>query len=257
MAAPAAPHDTSQDGARRFWRAPMLSSLPLRLSVIVICVLWTLPTAGLLVTSFRNPQLITKTGWWDAIFNMFATGPVDAPELPERPRRREHGERVPEQPDRDDPVDGHPDHDRGLRGLRLRVDPVPRPRDHVHDRRGAARRAAADGADPDPQDLQRRIAVRHVRRDLAGAHRVRAAARDLPALQLHEPAAARPLRVVRDRRRLGVPDVHPHRAAPVDPGAGRLRDLPVPVGLERPARGAGVPRARARTCRSCRRRCST
>jgi alpha-glucoside transport system permease protein len=50
----------------------MLESLPLRLSVIVICVLWTLPTAGLLVTSFRNPQLITKTGWWEGLLNAFA-----------------------------------------------------------------------------------------------------------------------------------------------------------------------------------------
>jgi len=59
-------------GRSRFWRAPMLESLPLRLSVIVICVLWTLPTAGLLVTSFRNPQLITKTGWWEGLLNAFA-----------------------------------------------------------------------------------------------------------------------------------------------------------------------------------------
>ena len=56
----------------RFWRAPLLNSLPLRLSVLVICFLWTLPTAGLFVTSFRNPQLITKTGWWDGLFNAFA-----------------------------------------------------------------------------------------------------------------------------------------------------------------------------------------
>src|SRR5215208_1143167 len=55
----------------RFWRAPLLNSLPLRISVLVICFLWTLPTAGLLVTSFRNPQLITKTGWWEALFNLF------------------------------------------------------------------------------------------------------------------------------------------------------------------------------------------
>ena len=61
-------------GARarnRFWRAPLLESLPLRLSVIVICLLWTLPTAGLLVTSFRNPVLITQTGWWDALLHAF------------------------------------------------------------------------------------------------------------------------------------------------------------------------------------------
>jgi alpha-glucoside transport system permease protein len=49
----------------------MLESLPLRLSVIVICFLWTVPTAGLLVTSFRNPQLITKTGWWEGLLNLF------------------------------------------------------------------------------------------------------------------------------------------------------------------------------------------
>ncbi|MEA2675193.1 MAG: alpha-glucoside transport system permease protein [Chloroflexota bacterium] len=54
----------------RFWRAPMLQSLPLRLSVIVICFLWTVPTAGLLVTSFRNPTLITKTGWWEGLLNL-------------------------------------------------------------------------------------------------------------------------------------------------------------------------------------------
>ena len=59
----------------------MLESLPLRISVLVICFLWTLPTAGLLVTSFRNPQLITKTGWWEGLFNVFDAGPVDAPEL--------------------------------------------------------------------------------------------------------------------------------------------------------------------------------
>src|SRR6185436_4155620 len=56
----------------RFWRAPLLESLPLRISVVVICFLWTLPTAGLLVTSFRNPQLITKTGWWEGLLNAFS-----------------------------------------------------------------------------------------------------------------------------------------------------------------------------------------
>jgi alpha-glucoside transport system permease protein len=73
MTATAKPVARSRSGSR-FWRAPMLQSLPLRLSVIVICLLWTLPTAGLLVTSFRNPQLITQTGWWTAIVNAFQPG---------------------------------------------------------------------------------------------------------------------------------------------------------------------------------------
>jgi alpha-glucoside transport system permease protein len=55
----------------RFWRAPLLESLPLRISVLVICFLWTVPTLGLLVTSVRNPALVTKTGWWEGLFNLF------------------------------------------------------------------------------------------------------------------------------------------------------------------------------------------
>jgi alpha-glucoside transport system permease protein len=62
---------TGTKAGSRFWRAPMLQSLPLRISVVVICFLWTLPTAGLLVTSFRNPVLITKTGWWEGLLNAF------------------------------------------------------------------------------------------------------------------------------------------------------------------------------------------
>jgi len=62
---------TGTGSRSRFWRAPLLESLPLRISVVVICFLWTLPTAGLLVTSFRNPQLITKTGWWEGLLNAF------------------------------------------------------------------------------------------------------------------------------------------------------------------------------------------
>ena len=54
------------------WRPPFMRSLPLRLTVIVICFLWTLPTIGLLVSSIRNPEMITTTGWWTALFNPFA-----------------------------------------------------------------------------------------------------------------------------------------------------------------------------------------
>ena len=70
MTAPTQPIVRAKERTR-FWRAPMLQSLPLRLSVIVICFLWTLPTAGLLVSSVRNPQLITRTGWWEGLLHMF------------------------------------------------------------------------------------------------------------------------------------------------------------------------------------------
>jgi alpha-glucoside transport system permease protein len=74
MAADAPP--IVQPSPRRFvfWRPRLLESLPLRISVVVICVLWTLPTAGLFVSSFRNPILITKTGWWEGLLHLFDQG---------------------------------------------------------------------------------------------------------------------------------------------------------------------------------------
>ena len=158
--------------------------------------------------------------------------PVDAVELPDGPRQRRHGQRVHQQPDRDHPVGRHPDHHRRIRRLRVRVGPVPRPRHPVHDRGGPAGRADPDVADPDPAALRGREPVRLVPWHLAGAHGLRPAAGDLPALQLHLAAAARPVRVRRDRRRDASPDVHPARPAAVDPGPRRDRHLPVPVGLE-------------------------
>ena len=53
------------------WRPAFVRSLPLRLAVIVICFLWTLPTLGLLVTSVRDPALITKSGWWTSLLHPF------------------------------------------------------------------------------------------------------------------------------------------------------------------------------------------
>jgi alpha-glucoside transport system permease protein len=36
---------------------------------VVIAVLWTIPTAGLLITSFRQPIDINRSGWWTAFTN--------------------------------------------------------------------------------------------------------------------------------------------------------------------------------------------
>ena len=43
-------------------------------SMVVMCLIWTLPTLGLLVTSFRSRDDITTSGWWSAVFNPFDTG---------------------------------------------------------------------------------------------------------------------------------------------------------------------------------------
>src|SRR3954453_16451678 len=41
-----------------------LSSPWASLAAIIIAVLWTLPTFGLLVSSFRPERAIKRTGWW-------------------------------------------------------------------------------------------------------------------------------------------------------------------------------------------------
>ncbi len=45
--------------------------MPLRLSVLIICFLWTVPTLGLLVTSVRDPALIATSGWWTSLLHPF------------------------------------------------------------------------------------------------------------------------------------------------------------------------------------------
>jgi alpha-glucoside transport system permease protein len=42
------------------------SRLPLHLAVILMCVLWILPTLGLFVTSFRSREAVRTSGWWMA-----------------------------------------------------------------------------------------------------------------------------------------------------------------------------------------------
>jgi alpha-glucoside transport system permease protein len=41
--------------------------LPLRITVIAIAVIWSLPTLGILVSSFRDSRDISTTGWWSAL----------------------------------------------------------------------------------------------------------------------------------------------------------------------------------------------
>jgi alpha-glucoside transport system permease protein len=50
-------------------RSTFWSRAPIRFAVLAICFLWFLPTIGLLVTSVRDPQEISSTGWWTALFS--------------------------------------------------------------------------------------------------------------------------------------------------------------------------------------------
>ncbi|NJD57908.1 MAG: hypothetical protein FIA98_00710 [Anaerolineae bacterium] len=48
--------------------------LPLHLIVILMIVLWVIPTLGLFVTSFRPRLAVSETGWWTVFSPVKATG---------------------------------------------------------------------------------------------------------------------------------------------------------------------------------------
>ena len=47
---------------------------PVKIFIIVLCVLWMIPVVGLLINSFRPRDEQLSSGWWTAIFSPFSTG---------------------------------------------------------------------------------------------------------------------------------------------------------------------------------------
>ena len=107
--------------------ARAISSPWASLAAIVIAVLWTIPTIGLLVTSFRKQRAINTSGWWTSFSDpsaytlenyrqALAPGHLREPEpvLHQHHRHHHPGGAAAAVP--------------GLaRGVRLRVDAVPGP----------------------------------------------------------------------------------------------------------------------------------
>jgi len=58
--------DTPIAVERKEPRGFSVGSLPLHLALILLTVIWVVPTIGLLVSSFRPGFLIARTGWWTA-----------------------------------------------------------------------------------------------------------------------------------------------------------------------------------------------
>jgi alpha-glucoside transport system permease protein len=45
---------------------------PVHLTLVVVAVLWSIPTIALLVSSFREPSAIAVSGWWNALTQLSA-----------------------------------------------------------------------------------------------------------------------------------------------------------------------------------------
>ncbi len=60
---------TSPAGSRGFWHT--FSHFIVPAAVIIIAVLWTMPTLGTFVTSFREPVDIRTSGWWTVFMHPF------------------------------------------------------------------------------------------------------------------------------------------------------------------------------------------
>jgi alpha-glucoside transport system permease protein len=54
-----------RDGRERSWFSIVM--------MVFLCLLWSIPTVGLLVTSFRERDDVLTSGWWTALFNPFGT----------------------------------------------------------------------------------------------------------------------------------------------------------------------------------------
>jgi len=51
-----------------------IKKTPMRVIILLLVIVWTVPTLGLLVSSFRSPEAIQTTGWWVGLANAFDFG---------------------------------------------------------------------------------------------------------------------------------------------------------------------------------------
>jgi len=48
------------------------STIIITVALIAICLLWTIPTIGIFITSFRSSDATSSSGWWKAFSNLKA-----------------------------------------------------------------------------------------------------------------------------------------------------------------------------------------
>ena len=54
-------------------RTGFMGRSAVRVAVVLITVLWSLPTVGLLISSFRSNADVRSSGWWEALAHPFET----------------------------------------------------------------------------------------------------------------------------------------------------------------------------------------
>jgi alpha-glucoside transport system permease protein len=52
----------------------IVARTPLILTIFLICVVWTVPTVGVLISSLRPPEAIRGSGWWTVFSGFFQQG---------------------------------------------------------------------------------------------------------------------------------------------------------------------------------------
>ena len=66
-------HAAEPRPSKGFW-ARLFDKWPIKLSILIIVVLWLVPSVGLLITSFRPEDLVDSSGWWTVFGNLFEDG---------------------------------------------------------------------------------------------------------------------------------------------------------------------------------------
>lgn len=73
MTATTAPTPPGTTSPPRLGLRERLNKTPVKITVFVIAALWTMPTAGLLISSFRTRDDIGDSGWWTVLAHPFET----------------------------------------------------------------------------------------------------------------------------------------------------------------------------------------
>ena len=59
-------------------RSFTLGSIAVRVGIVLLCVLWFIPTLGLLISSFRDEADVKSSGWWTVITDPFSQWTLDS-----------------------------------------------------------------------------------------------------------------------------------------------------------------------------------